>query len=138
MLIISRITGVLYASSSTTSNAKARLESAISRLLASVLTLESDVASAMTASTPCQPKVLYSVYYEQKSTSPSNAQSGSVCSLASSSLDLAFDDTTLDYVEDTWKRVMNLIGGGGDSSRGDMFASYMVFEDRERGEGDEE
>jgi hypothetical protein len=136
MLIVSP-KGVLYASSSTTSNAKARLESAIFRLIASVPTLESDVESPMTASKPSLPKILYSVYYEQKSTSSSNAQSGRVCSLASSSLDLAFDDTTLDYVEDAWKMVMSLTAGD-DVSRVDMLDSYMVFEDREGGEGNDE
>jgi hypothetical protein len=71
---------------------------------------------------------LYGVYYEQKSGPSCNRHQEAVLRLAESSVDLAFDDTTLDDVEDVWKVVMGLTGG--DQVSSDLVGTYMKFEDR--------
>jgi hypothetical protein len=44
-------------------------------------------------------------------------------------VDLAFDDRTLDNVEDAWRVVIGLTAG--DQSYTELPGTYMVFEDRE-------
>jgi len=77
------------------------------------------------------PKVLYSVYYEQRPGPSVNSHRENLCGLACSSVDLAFDDTTLDNVEDAWKTVMKFTGGD-QVSQVDPLGTYMRFEDREQ------
>jgi hypothetical protein len=50
--------------------------------------------------------------------------------LGCSSLDLAFDDATLDNVEDAWRVVMGVTAGD-QVSQTDVIGTYMRFEDRE-------
>lgn len=45
-------------------------------------------------------------------------------------MDLAFDDTTLDNVEDAWRTVMEFAAGD-QASQADLLGTYMRFEDRE-------
>jgi hypothetical protein len=45
-------------------------------------------------------------------------------------VDLAFDDRTLDNVEDAWRAVMGLTAGDQVSPE-DLIGTYMRFEDRE-------
>ena len=72
---------------------------------------------------------MYGVYYQQKSGPSRNRRQEAALRLAESSVDLAFDDTTLDNVEDAWKVVMGLTGG--DQVSPDLVGTYMKFEDRE-------
>jgi hypothetical protein len=90
---------VLYASTTNIQNPKGRLEAAVSKLLKSA-----------------EPgTVLFEMYYEQSRSSTSN--------LASDTSDLSFDDSTLDGVEDAWRRIM----GSPETE-----SPYMVFETREQ------
>jgi hypothetical protein len=82
-------------------------------------------------------KVLYSVYYEQRPGPSVNSHRENICGLACSSVDLAFDDTTLDNVEDAWKTVMKITGGN-QVSQADLLGTYMTFEDREKMAGEED
>lgn len=70
-----------------------------------------------------QDAVLFEMYYEQSRSSTSNLASNTSCGLPSSSLDLSFDDSTLDDVEDAWRRIM----GSPETE-----SPYMVFETREQ------
>ncbi|KFX95625.1 hypothetical protein V490_03741 [Pseudogymnoascus sp. VKM F-3557] len=98
---------VLYASTTNIQNPKGRLEAAVSKLLKSA-----------------EPgTVLFEMYYEQSRSSTSNLASDTSCALPSSSLDLSFDDSTLDGVEDAWRRIM----GSPETE-----SPYMVFETREQ------
>lgn len=123
---------MLYASSSSAGDPKERLEAAISALL-KCFPLETSIESIVTRG---EPKVLYSVYYEQMVGPIGNSHSENVYGLGYSSVDLAFDDVVLDNVEDAWRAVMGLTSG--DQSPTELSGTYMVFEDREpMGEGEE-
>ncbi|KAH8662079.1 GDP dissociation inhibitor-domain-containing protein [Xylariales sp. PMI_506] len=74
---------------------------------------------------PC----LYKLYYEQSISKRSAVNSPPRFSFASLPLGLAFNDNNLDDVKAAWKMVM------GDDVLED---EYMVFEDREGAEGDDE
>lgn len=74
-------------------------------------------------------KVLYSIYYEQNSGPTSNKHQEAILRLAGPSIDLAFDDRTLDNVEDAWKLVMAHTAG--DQVSPGLVNTYMRFEDRE-------
>jgi hypothetical protein len=77
-----------------------------------------------------KPKILYSVYYEQRPGMSVNSHQENISGLACSSLDLAFDDTTLDNVEDAWMAMMGL-NADDQVSQADVIGTYMRFEDRE-------
>lgn len=51
--------------------------------------------------------------------------------MPSTSLDLAFDDTMLENVEDVWRLVMDYPARGEDGDDG-IATEFMVFEDREQ------
>jgi hypothetical protein len=108
---------VLYASTTNIRNPKVRLEAALSKLLKSADAPRADAEGSE------QDAVLFEMYYEQSRSSTSNLASSTSCALPSSSLDLSFDDSTLDDVEDAWRRIM---GSPGTES------PYMVFETREQ------
>jgi hypothetical protein len=72
---------------------------------------------------------LYSVYYKQKAGPLGNSYSENICGLGSPSVDLAFEDTTLENVEDAWRAVMGL--SAGDQPQADLSETYMRFEDRD-------
>lgn len=129
--------GILYVSTSTSSNAKERLEAAVSSLLSCFHSSEALDETSMSAAVPKQPKVLYSVYYEQASASSHNFRTGRTCTLASPSLDLAFNDATLDNVEEAWQTVMELTAGN-DASQSQAHGSFMIFQDREPMSGQED
>jgi hypothetical protein len=107
---------VLYASTTNIQNPKERLEAAVSKLLKSA-----DAPADAEGSEPGA--VLFEMYYEQSRSSTSNLASDASCALPSSSLDLSFDDSTLDGVEDAWRRIM----GSPETE-----SPYMVFETREQ------
>lgn len=120
--------GVLYATTSVSDGAKARLDAAVSSLLVA----RSAAPDAENAEELPPPKVLYSLYYEQAQLSTSTTQSPNVCLLPSSSLDLAFDDGLLENVEAAWKRVMGTRDGEVESEH------FLAFPDREGMGGDDE
>ncbi|KFZ03238.1 hypothetical protein V502_11116 [Pseudogymnoascus sp. VKM F-4520 (FW-2644)] len=108
---------VLYASTTNIQNPKSRLESAVSKLLKSADAPRADAEGSE------QGAVLFEMYYEQSRSSTSNLASDTSCALPSSSLDLSFDDSTLDGVEDAWRRIM----GSPETE-----SPYMAFETREQ------
>lgn len=108
---------MLYASTTNIQNPKARLESAVSKLLKSADAPRADAEGSE------QGAVLFEMYYEQSRSSTSNLASDTSCALPSSSLDLSFDDSTLDGVEDAWRRIM----GSPETE-----SPYMAFETREQ------
>jgi hypothetical protein len=67
------------------------------------------------------------VYYEQARTKDHNNVSNGIFTLASPSVDLAFDDAVLDNVEDAWRTVM----APDEHYQAEEGNRYMVFEDRE-------
>jgi hypothetical protein len=67
------------------------------------------------------------VYYEQARAGDINNVSNEIFSLASPSVDLAFEDAVLDNVKDAWRTVMGL----GERDQAEEENRYMVFEDRE-------
>jgi len=93
------------------------------------------VASTAIESDSEQPAVLFELYYEQGQAAHSNLASETACAIPSSSLDLAFDDTILDNVEDAWRRVMKNVAGDGASTV--LETAYMVFKPREQFDDDE-
>lgn len=107
---------MLYASTTNIQNPKERLEAAVSKLLKSA-----DARADAEGSEPGA--VLFEMYYEQSRSSTSNLASDTSCALPSSSLDLSFDDSTLDGVEDAWRRIV----GSPETE-----SPYMVFETREQ------
>lgn len=108
---------MLYASTTNIQNPNGRLEAAVSKLLKSTDVPRTDAEGSE------QDAVLFEMYYEQSSSSTSNLASNTSCGLPSSSLDLSFDDSTLDGVEDAWRRIM----GSPETE-----SPYMVFETREQ------
>ncbi|KFY25166.1 hypothetical protein V493_04806 [Pseudogymnoascus sp. VKM F-4281 (FW-2241)] len=108
---------VLYASTTNIHTPKRRLEVAVSRLLKSADAPRADVEGSE------QDAVLFEMYYEQSRSSTSNLASDTSCALPPSSLDLSFDDSTLDGVEDAWRRIMG---------NPETESPYMVFETREQ------
>lgn len=78
-----------------------------------------------------KPSILFELHYEQYRKSASNVISGSSCNFPSPSLDLAFDDASLDNVEEAWRRIMD--------SLAQPTSSYMTFKPREQfGDEDDE
>lgn len=57
--------------------------------------------------------------------------------MPSTSLDLAFDDTMLDNVEDVWRTVLGHPARGHEGGS-DVALSFMAFEDREQLGADDE
>lgn len=108
---------MLYASTTNIQNPKGRLEAALSKLLKSADAPRADGEGSE------QDAVLFELYYEQSRSSTSNLASKTSCALPPSSLDLSFDDSTLDGIEDAWRRI---IGSPETES------PYMVFETREQ------
>lgn len=102
---------VLYFTTRTCPLAKALLEAALESLLTA---LES-------------PQCLYQLYYQQSHGSTSIQSKGTLVHLPAPSLNLAFDDSTLESIHEAWKMVM-------DGKREDIDEEYMVFADREGGE----
>jgi RAB protein geranylgeranyltransferase component A len=102
---------VLYFTTRTCPSAKALLEAARESLLTA---LES-------------PQCLYQLYYQQSRGSTSAQSKGTVVRLPTPSLNLAFDDSTLESVHEAWKMVAGV-------KSEDMDEEYMVFPDREGGE----
>jgi hypothetical protein len=127
--------GIIYASTSAASNPKSRLEAAISALISSYPTTQNQ-ENIVTSVTQIQSKILFSVYYEQTCSTDNNTFSNNVFSLASPSVDLAFDDSILDNVKDSWETVMGL--GEQDQVENEMSDRYMVFEDREPMNGNDD
>ncbi|KAI2468162.1 GDP dissociation inhibitor [Annulohypoxylon bovei var. microspora] len=112
---------VIYLATLATPQSTTRLASALDALL-----------SAATPADAPESTCLYKLQYEQSVSprEPSRATRGSTSTFAfpSPSLGLAFDDGCLDTVKDAWKLVV------GD----DCTEEYMVFEDREGADDDEE
>lgn len=77
------------------------------------------------------PKRLYQFSYEQSQSSPDLSIDGTIITLPSPRLDLAFDDASLDPIRETWDTVNRILGEG---DPGD----YMTFEDREGVDEDDE
>ncbi|KEZ39374.1 hypothetical protein SAPIO_CDS10075 [Scedosporium apiospermum] len=77
------------------------------------------------------PKRLYQFSYEQSQSSPDLSIDGTIITLPSPRLDLAFDDASLDPIRETWDAVNRILGEG---DPGD----YMMFEDREGVDEDDE
>ena len=75
--------------------------------------------------------VLWSIQYEQRSTSSTNSvpfdSKEHILNFPPLSLDLAFDDAVLDNVKDVWQKIM-----------GDDAGDFMLFTDREADAGDED
>lgn len=72
---------------------------------------------------------LYSLFYVQSATQSQATAKDGIYTMPSSSLDLAFDDSLLDNVEDAWK---STLADGEDSDQ------FMTFEDREQMNGEDD
>lgn len=91
----------------------AQLEKALSSLLIAVDNNEA------------APECLYQFYYEQGTSAATVVNvDGTIITLPLPSLDLAFNDSTLDPVHEAWKLVVA-------DATGDDGVEYMKFEDRE-------
>lgn len=108
---------MLYASTTNIQIPKARLEAAVSIFLKSMNDSRADAEGSE------QDAVLFELYYEQSRSSTSNLASETSCALPSSSLDLSFNDSTLDGIQDAWRRIM----GSPETE-----SPYMMFETREQ------
>ncbi|OBT67688.1 hypothetical protein VE03_03511 [Pseudogymnoascus sp. 23342-1-I1] len=108
---------VLYASTTNIQSPKERLEKAVSKLLKSADAPRADAEGSE------QDPVLFEMYYEQARSSTSNLASETSCALPPSSLDLSFDDSTLDGIEDAWRRIIG---------NPETESPYMAFETREQ------
>lgn len=117
--------GVLYASSSSSGDPKARLETAISALLRCFPIELSEQNNANRR----HPRVLYTVYYEQNAGPSGNLCQGNMFELGCPVVDLAFNDKELDNVEDAWRVVMGFSAGDQESQH--PTGSFMLFEERE-------
>lgn len=122
---------VLYGSTANRANPKSRLAAAISSLLESI-----PVTSVTIKDDSEQPVVLFELYYEQGQASDSNFASETACAIPSSSLDLAFNDTALDNVEDAWRRIMRNLAD--DDADTELETPYMDFKAREQFGDDDE
>jgi hypothetical protein len=120
--------GVLYCSTATTDNAEARLKAAVSALIGSDILQSNEIGVESSESVI---DTLYQVYYEQISDSSAQPSSGKEFSMPLPSLDLSFDDKTLDHVENAWRQIMT---HGGE----EVLDQYMVFETREQEDDDDE
>lgn len=99
-------------------HAEARLRLAVSELLKTV-------ANSSETSTDAAPEELYRLTYTQEYVIQTSRQyEGTV--LKPTGMDLAFDDSMLDSVEDVWRKIV-----------GPEADSFMTFEDRE-GTGDDD
>lgn len=86
------------------------------------------------------PRLLYTIYYEQSRRSFEPDQSGATCTLPDPSVDLAFDETMLEYVEAAWRKVMGL-DERNQSTETHVDSPFLVFESREQvgdGESDDD
>lgn len=97
--------------------------------------IESAVEKLLQSGVEPAAKVLWSLRYTQlgraavgSETHPANDVSGNVIRFPAPSLDLSFDDSTIDLVKDAWLTVM------GDEASSEEF---MKFEDREAYDDDE-
>lgn len=118
MADLSELSGILYLSTISNSNA----ESALDQALASLLNATAPEAGAETS-----PRILYRLYYEQAQGPSSTSVDGDIINMSSSSIELAFDDGTLQSVRDAWNALRV----------DEEEAEYMKFEDRE-GQDDED
>jgi hypothetical protein len=77
------------------------------------------------------PSILWSVQYQQQASSGSEAVSTDtnehLLRFPPQSLDLAFDDSTFDNVEEVWQKIMGADAG-----------DFLVFQDREAYDDDDE
>ena len=122
--------GVLYASTKAVQNPKKRLNAAITHLLSTSSGVQ---ASSDAAATDVKPEVLFELYYDQSRDSSSNEVTASTCVFPSSSLDLAFDDSILDNIEEAWR----LVGSKTDFAETEQ-TPYMTFKSREQFGDDDE
>ena len=104
--------GVVYLSTVSGPISRELLEKALSLLLAAVAGDSGDAT------------YLYKLHYEQRGGLASVDVDGSVVSLPSLPLDLAFNDSVMDRVRAAWEVVTK----GDESAEG---TEYMVFDDRE-------
>ncbi|KAF7550668.1 hypothetical protein G7Z17_g5542 [Cylindrodendrum hubeiense] len=111
---------VLYLSTVHDASSKSILEKAMSSLVAAVQ--GGDEASS---SPPC----IYQLYYNQCTGTSSLVDDGNTATFPLPPVDLAFNDSVLDPVQEAWNMVL-----GGSNDEG---AEYMKFEDREGGGDDD-
>ncbi|RFU30636.1 hypothetical protein B7463_g5691, partial [Scytalidium lignicola] len=109
---------IIYVTSRYSSSSKARMEAAISTFLQKAG--DGDA------------KLLYSVYYEQQRVSQTSSVEASTYRFPDPSLDLAFDDSILENVEQAWNMMI-----GGDEGDVDL-PPFMQFDDRPGMNADEE
>lgn len=109
---------------------KKRLDAAISLLLKAKI--DAPVSSELEQQNPA-PEILFELRYDQARASTGNHVSGNTCAFPPPSLDLAFDDSTLDNVEDAYLHVLGKVGG--DQAQE---TPYMVFKSREQFDDDDE
>ena len=110
------IKGVLYISTLAIGNAKERIDAAVSAFIAS-FEEQSTVEK------------LYNLFYVQSTNKVQATSKDGIYTMASSSLDLAFDDATLDSVEDAWKSTL---------TEDEDVSSFMTFEVREQMHGEDD
>jgi len=85
---------------------------------------------AVVSSEESPPKSLYQLYYQQARSSLDLAAEGDVLTFPPPPLDLAFNDSVLEPVQQVWEVLMGGLTEGEDSE-------YMTFQDRE-GVGDDD
>jgi hypothetical protein len=115
--------GVIYLSTSAETDPRGRLQSALAQLLTSAPALMTDSGSSSPAT------ALFSLYYEQNFPVNNIRMDSNICKLPPPSVDLAFDDSTLDVVQTVygrWSETLQLAG------------EYMVFKSREQGDDEED
>ncbi|KAK7415225.1 Rab proteins geranylgeranyltransferase component A [Neonectria punicea] len=110
---------VIYLTTVHDASSKSILEKALSSLVAAVQ--GDDEASP----SPC----IYQLYYDQCGGTPSLVVDDSTATFPLPPVDLAFNDSILDTVQEAWNMVM-----GGSNEEGD---EYMKFDDREGGNDDD-
>ena len=111
-------------------NPKKRLDAAISLLLKAKIDVP---VSSELEQQNAAPESLFELRYDQTRASTSNLVSGNTCAFPPPSLDLAFDDSTLDNVEEAYLHVLGKVGG--DQAQE---TPYMVFKSREQFDDDDE
>jgi hypothetical protein len=116
-------TGVIYLSTSAETDPRGRLQSALAQLLTSGPALVTDSGSSSPAT------ALFSLYYEQSLPVNNTRMDSNICKLPPPSLDLAFDDSTLDVVQTVYGRLSETLQLAGE---------YMVFKSREQGDDEED
>lgn len=118
MHIADQYQGIIYATTRQSSGSRARLEAAISTFLQKAEDGEA--------------KLLFSVYYEQQRITETSSTEASTYKFPDPSLDLAFDDSMLENVEQAWNMVIG--GSEGDEN----LPAYMQFDDRPGMDADDE